>query len=368
MAILGNIFLQIYSLNQDQDFVPQAWHVFIIYIIVSWIDTLFLIFGNGLLPILNTIGFFFILAGVLITIVVCAVIPGTNSHPPHANSEFVWYTWSADLGYESAGFIFVMGMLNGAYAVGTPDCLSHIAEEIPQPERNIPKAIAAQMSVGFLTGLCYLVAIFYAISDLDAVYESGGTFPLAQVYLQATSSTAGATGLLVLILIPLLIASVGVQLTASRTLWTLARDKATPFPNTLARVSSRWRNPVFAQLMTGILITVLGCIYVGSETAFNALIGSFVILSTASYVAALLPNLLNRRQHVQPGPFHIKGIWGDICLAISCAYIIVFIVIFCFPYSLPVSAQSMNVSPLRMIIHGTASNYLSSIHQLFLVV
>jgi hypothetical protein len=35
----------------------------------------------------------------------------------------------------------------GAYSVGTPDCVSHIAEEIPRPEVNVPKAIAAQMGI-----------------------------------------------------------------------------------------------------------------------------------------------------------------------------------------------------------------------------
>lgn len=343
MTIIGNICVQMYALSQGSEFTPQAWHVFVAYILVTWFGTSIIVFGNRFLPLLNTSGLFFILAGVFITIVTCAAMPGTGARSPHAASDFVWSDWSADLGYDSAGFIFLMGMLNGAFAVGTPDCVSHLAEEIPQPERNIPRAIAAQMIIGFITGLAYLIAIFYAISDLNGIYQSGGTFPVAQIYLQATSSSAGATGLLVLILIPIFVNSVGAQLTASRTLWTLARDKATPFPSTIARVSARWNNPVYAQLVTATFVTVLGCIYVGSTTAFSALIGSYVILSTASYVAALLPNLLTRRRYVRPGPFFMKGLWGDTFLGVSCVYIIVFIVIFCFPYSLPVTAQSMNV-------------------------
>lgn len=42
-------------------------------------------------------------------------------------------------GYSNDGFVFLMGMLNSAYAVGTPDCVSHLAEETPNPRVNIPK-------------------------------------------------------------------------------------------------------------------------------------------------------------------------------------------------------------------------------------
>ena len=85
-------------------------------------------------------------------------------------------------------------MLNGAYAVGVPDCVSHISEGIPRPEVNVPKAIAAQVSIGFVTAMCYMIAIFYSINDLDSVL-AGSNVPLAQVYSQATGSSAGTIGL-----------------------------------------------------------------------------------------------------------------------------------------------------------------------------
>ena len=47
-------------------------------------------------------------------------MPGLDGRPGHASSSFVWTDWTADIGYP-AGFTFVAGMLNGAYAVGTPD-------------------------------------------------------------------------------------------------------------------------------------------------------------------------------------------------------------------------------------------------------
>ena len=295
------------------------------------------------MPYTNGLGVFFIIAGVFVTIVVCAAMPGSGGRPPHATSAFVWTEWNAEIGYPN-GFVFVAGMLNGAYAMGTPDIASHLAEEIPRPQINVPKVIGLQMVIGFFTAFFYAIAIMYAINDYDALFES--PFPIAAIYQQATGSTAGATGLLVVLLFPILLTVTGVYITCGRTLWALARDRATPFPNTLGKVSPKLNMPFAATLTCGGVVTVLGAIYVGSTTAFNAFVGCFILLTTASYTAAILPNLLTKRKNIIYGPFHMKGALGFIMNFVACAYMIVWFVIYNFPYALPTSAQSMNYSCL----------------------
>lgn len=108
-------------------FVTQRWHVFVAYLIASWLCCALVLFANRALPILETLGGFLIVTGVFVTIVVCASMP-----PVHATSAFVWTEWQNSTGYGSNGFVFFLGMLNGAFAVGTPDVVSHLAEEIPR--------------------------------------------------------------------------------------------------------------------------------------------------------------------------------------------------------------------------------------------
>ena len=72
------------------------------------------------------------------------------------------------------------------------------------------------MSIGFITAFVYMIAIFYAISNLDNVLSGSTTFPLAEIYRQATGSDAGTIGLLLVLLLPLLCTNVGAYLTASR--------------------------------------------------------------------------------------------------------------------------------------------------------
>ena len=110
-------------------------HVFVAYILITWAGCLSVCFGNKILPHMNGVGIFFIRVGVFVTIIVFAVMPSRHGGPGHASSAFVWTEWIASIGYPN-GFVFVAGMLNGAYAVGTPDCVAHLAEEIPRPENQ----------------------------------------------------------------------------------------------------------------------------------------------------------------------------------------------------------------------------------------
>ena len=229
----------------------------------------------------------------------------------------------------------------------TNTVLHSVAEEVPNPKRNIPKGIAVQLIIGFLTTFAFYTAILYAVTDVSEVFSSPiSEFPLAAIYLQATRSQGGTAGLLVLFIVNQVFTLPGAFLTASRTLWTLARDDAVPFSSTVARVSPTYRNPFTAILLVGVADTILGCIYIGSQTAFNAFVGVFTILTTMSYLAAILPHLLSKRRHVKPGSFWMPAPWGYIIAGGASAYIIVFNVIYLFPYSLPVDAASMNYSCL----------------------
>jgi len=146
--------------------------------------------------------------------------------------------------------------------------------------------------------------------------------------------------------IPGAISIIGCYLTASRVFWTLARDNATPFSGFFATVNQNHRNPFNSIILCGIISALLGCIYVGSQTAFNAFIGSFVVLSSLSYLAAILPHFLSKRTNVAPGWFWMKGVSGFLVNGIASLYIIAFVLIFCFPFSMPVSAMTMNYTSL----------------------
>lgn len=342
--IMGQQTVAMYALMHP-GFAPSPWNTFLSFILCTWFCCCIVLFMNRFLPYIGNIGMFLILSGVVITIIVCAVMPYANG-VDYGSDYNVWQKWTNATGYEQQGFVFVMGMLNGAYSVGTPDCSSHLAEEIPKPSRNIPKAVLAQMSVGFVTGICYMIAVFYAIRDIDLVPDSPYGFPLAEIYRQATGTRGGALGLLLIAFLPTLVTATGCYITAGRTLWTLSRDRATPFPNWLGRINGTLHNPFNATLVCGVVVTILACIYLGSSTAFSAFVGCFVQLSSLSYFMAIFPHILTRRSSFVPGFFFMNNKIGFVVNSLACIYIVAFVVIFCFPYLVPAEASSMNYASL----------------------
>jgi len=203
-TLIGNITVQMYAVKHAF-FVPKSCHVFVSGIIITWLGALSVCFGNRIMPKINRTGIVFILGG---------------------------------LGYPS-GFVFVAGMLNGAFAVGTPDCVTNLAEEIPRPGVNVPKAIAFQMVIGFFSRFFYLIALMYSINDYEALFAA--PFPVAEVYYQATGSAAGEIGLLFLLFVAIILTVFGVYITCGRVLWTLAREGATPFQVRSVRLANYGR-------------------------------------------------------------------------------------------------------------------------------
>lgn len=200
-----------------------------------------------------------------------------------------------------------------------------------------------QLFTAFLTAFVYLIALFYSIQDIDKVFDTSiGYFPIAEIYLQATGSVPGAVGLIALLFLATFPTLIGTLTTGGRMWWSLARDNATPFASFFAQVHPTLNAPVNATCGMAAMVTCLGCIYVGSTTAFQALISSFIVLSTLSYAGAIVPHLLTGRKNIVPGPYVMPGIWGWFVNIAAVAYIAVTVVFFCFPFTLPVTVQNMN--------------------------
>ena len=79
------------------------------------------------------------------TIIVVAALP-----KQHASNAYVWRNWENNTGW-GGGTAFLIGVLNGAYTIGTPDSITHMAEELPNPRRDLPRGIAVQIILGTIS-------------------------------------------------------------------------------------------------------------------------------------------------------------------------------------------------------------------------
>ena len=142
--IMSELVVQMYAIYHP-NYTIQPWHIFVSLTLITWICIGVTIFFNRFLPILEQFGLFVVLAGGLVTVIVLAAMP-----KKHASHSFVWTNWDNETGW-SSGVAFLTGVLNGAFTIGTPDAITHMAEELPNPKRDLPRAIAAQLGLGVLS-------------------------------------------------------------------------------------------------------------------------------------------------------------------------------------------------------------------------
>ncbi|KAE8380950.1 amino acid/polyamine transporter I [Aspergillus bertholletiae] len=341
-SMMGNEIVAMHMLRSP-GMTWQPWQVFIVFQLVNWICCGIVCVGNRFIPLINRIALLLSMCGLLVTVVVLVAMP-----VKHASSRAVWKEFH-NPGRWPDGVSFMTGLLNAAFAVGVPDCISHLSEEVPNPELKVPQGIMLQMLTAFTTAFIYLIALFYSIQDLDAVFTSDiAVFPTAEIYRQATGSSGGAIGLIAVLVLATFPTLVGTLVTGGRMWWSLARDNATPFASYFSKVHPKLNAPVRATLAVSAMVTCLGCIYIASTTAFQALISSYVVLSSLSYLGAILPHLCTGRKNVVPGPFHL-GRLGLLVNAVTVMYILVTVVFFCFPLVLPVTAYNMNYTSVIVI-------------------
>jgi choline transport protein len=142
--IEASVATQLY-LVYNPDFELQPWHTYIAYILLTFVCVTFCVFFNRFIPKLQDAGLFIILVGGFVTIVVLAAMP-----EQHASTSTVWKDWDNETGW-SDGVAFLTGVLNGAFTIGTPDAITHLAEELPDPKNALPRAVFIQIGLGALS-------------------------------------------------------------------------------------------------------------------------------------------------------------------------------------------------------------------------
>lgn len=114
-----------YAVYHD-DYVYAPWHSYVAFVIITWLCTFAVIFCNRFLAPLQHFGLFLVIVGGPVTIIVVAAMPTTTGQG-HASNSFVWTDWENQTGWLD-GVCFLTGVLNGAFTIGTPDAVTHLAE------------------------------------------------------------------------------------------------------------------------------------------------------------------------------------------------------------------------------------------------
>uniref|UniRef100_A0A0B7KP21 Amino acid permease/ SLC12A domain-containing protein n=1 Tax=Bionectria ochroleuca TaxID=29856 RepID=A0A0B7KP21_BIOOC len=325
----------------DETYVPSRWQGMLFYWAILLYAGLLNVWGSKLMPHFNLVsGVIHIGAfvGIIITLGVMA---------PKNTSSFVFTEFENNSGWSSDGVSWLVGMQSTVYPFLGYDAACHLAEELPHASRNVPLALIGGVVVNGLIGLVYCIVLLYSTSSLDSLLQTPTGYPFMQIYLDATQSRVGATVMSLTLIIVATAATVAGVASTSRTLWAFARDKATPFDAYLGVVDKRLQVPLRSVILVILLQVLLGLIYLGNATAFNAVLSMAIIGLYLSYLSPIFFMVVFGRSQLRPedfGPFRMPRALGIAANIVSLIWMIVVMIFSTFPLTLPVTAQNMNYS------------------------
>ncbi|BFZ60328.1 hypothetical protein YB2330_001364 [Saitoella coloradoensis] len=319
------------------NYTVQRWHIFLIY--VAYVIGAFFInaFLVRFLPAINKAALLWSISGVvIITVTVLA-----TASPNYQSGDFVFRTYINETGWNN-GVAWILGLLQAGLGLTGYDAVSHMVEEIHDPSRNAPKAMVLAVVIGLVTGLMFLIALLFALTDVDAVI-SGTAGPLLSIFYQATNNKAGAICLDMFPIVCMAFATTGILTTSSRMTYAFARDGGLPFSRFFSRVQKKHDVPMNALILSTIIVIIFGCIYLGSSSALNAILSASVVALGVSYGIPVAILVIRGRHILQADrSFKLGSVLGFTANLIGLAWVILTTIFFLFPPDTPVTAENMN--------------------------
>ncbi len=330
VAFMAEFLLGMKTLfDPDWDGAGKRWLQFVVYIGVVFVLTLANVVScrsDKVLPWINNFvgvwftGLFVILS--LALLISVGIKPGLSYQP----ASFAFGEWMNRTGWPD-GVVWFTGLVQAAYGLTAFDAVIHMVEEMPSPRRNAPRVIWLAVLLGAVTGFIFMLICLFCVQDINSVVNAD--LPFIELMLETVGLKAAAV-LLSLFIFNGLGQGISILTTASRLTWGFARDGGLPWSAYFALVDPYWKAPVRALWMQGVLIALVGILYLFASTVLEAILSVSTIALTISYGIPISTLLVVGRDKLPPGHFSL-GRWGPLINWISIIYCIITTIFFFFP-------------------------------------
>ncbi|KAH6974235.1 amino acid/polyamine transporter I [Ilyonectria sp. MPI-CAGE-AT-0026] len=319
---------------QHPDFNYKPWMGFVGYQVTNLLAFGFNLFERLLPWVSKTL-----LAYTIATLIVIFV--GVLAASKEKQSAEGFFTQLYNISGWPDGVAFLIGLNSSNWAFSCLDAVVHLADEIPQPRKNIPKALLITVALGSVTGILIILALLFSAPDLEVVATA--VTPSLQIFYSAfNNSTAAAIGLQAIVAASAAGAIIGIHTWQSRMAWAFSRDKGFPFHTYLSQIAPEpFGTPIWAHVWSCAWTAILGCLYLGSTLAFNSLVAGGILLQYLTYSASIGCLLWHGRANFQHGPFWFPRA-GYVANITTIIWTVISLVMYSFPSFLPAEADQMN--------------------------
>ncbi|CAG9984310.1 unnamed protein product [Clonostachys byssicola] len=344
-----------------EDYTYQRWHTSLvslrrlvymlhdplmiiqIVIVLSILYTVMSLSPTKLLHYANYVGMLLHCSGYIITITYLLV-----KTPVKQSAEKV-FTDTTNLSGWSPGVAWSIGLMSSALSMVGWDSACHMAEEMKQAPRDIPRTMIGAVGMTGVLTFPWVIALMFCITDIEEVVTGpvGVLSPLNQLIYNTSGGNAAATvGIAMSTLIMNIVASGPSCMAATaRIAWSFSLEGG--LPEAFGRMNSKAQVPLNATIGSCIVVCLLSLIYIGNSTAFYGLSSGVTVVVYVSYMMPIALYCIWGFKHcpMPRGPFTL-GTWSrpiNYFALAWCTYLVIFL---CFPTTIPTSAETMNYASL----------------------
>jgi urea carboxylase system permease len=264
--------------------------------------------GIKLLALINNIGVFTELVGIVLLIILLFL------HKVRSPADAVVHVKSP--GYSSFPDLTILlaaSALTASYVLYGFDTAGTLAEETHDPRKKAPRAILQALLAAGSAGLLVLLFALMAVPDFgmaDLGNINGGLPMLVKSVLGET------TGRLFLcnVIFAIIVCTFAVQSGAVRLMFAMGRDGCLPFSKSLSAVSLKTQTPVLATLICGLGALIIMAMNLQFPKVFELITSIAILWANLAYWIVVALQLKNRitsaRDGIETDAKFKLGRWG----------------------------------------------------------
>lgn len=203
---------------------------------------------------------------------------------------------------------FLAASLAGLFQYYGFEACGDVAEETPNPGRQIPKAMRMTIYIGGAAAMFACLALILSVPDMAKVLAGEDTDPVSTILANAFGPL-GSRLVMAVVLVSFISCVLSLQAAASRLLFAYARDEMIIGSRWLKRLSGN-QVPSAALLVSGVVPAVIVCSGLFMADAVATIVGFASIGIYLAFQMIILAALMARAKGWRPSGQFTLGNWG----------------------------------------------------------
>jgi urea carboxylase system permease len=246
--------------------------------------------GIKLLALINNIGVFTELVGIILLIVLLFL------HKVRSPVDAVVHIKNSGSGFKSfpdLSILMAASALTASYVLYGFDTAGTLAEETHDPRKKAPRAILQALLAAGFAGLLVLLLALMAAPELgmpDLGNISGGLPMLVKSVLGETTGRL----FLCIVIFAIVVCTFAVHSGSVRLMFAMGRDECLPFSKSLSQVSPKTQTPVLATLLCGLGAIIILAMNFQFPKVFELITSIAILWANLAYWIVVALQLKNR--------------------------------------------------------------------------